>query len=105
MYGYELNTGLDGIYFKLEENAPESILSLVLEKRSVSRITGFRVGHAVSDAPGIENWYYTYIVIHIGNDVYIVQAYRAYLPQVIYQRLCVGNSWSGNWFVFEGKSL
>lgn len=97
-----LNTGLD---LEFIEDTSSTILSLVLKKRKVGRITGFRTKHAAADAPSKENWNYTYIIIHIATNIYMVQAFRAYSPQGIYQRICADDVWSGNWFAFDGHSL
>ena len=69
------------------------------------KITGFRRSFATDDAPSKESWAYTYVIIHISDTSCIVQAYRSYNPQKIYQRFCTSNAWSGGWFVFEGKSI
>lgn len=90
---------------KQKNDSDKTILDIVRQIAPQSIFAFFR-SMPTEDAPNFEGWTYTYVIIPIEWDLYMVQAYRAYSPNVIYQRFAhVTNGWSDSWFEIVGNRL
>lgn len=102
MYFAQINSNLT---IRQINDSDKTILDIVKQINPQSIFAFFRSA-PTNDAPHYEGWTYTYVIIPIEWDLYMVQAYRAYVPNIIFQRFAhKTNGWSDAWFEIVGNRL
>lgn len=88
------------------DNIDDTILNIVKANAS-NKIFCFRRSATTNDAPAVENWDYTYVVIPVSLTGYLIKAYRAYSPEYVYHRFLNVNwdDWKDKWFRFAGSRI